>query len=203
MTFKKTFLLSIFSILFLSLLAACGEDEESGKYTPDPQLDAEVENFEYTNQDGETVSLDDLKGDYWVATFIFTNCETVCPPMTANMSKIQQDAKEEELDVRFVSFSVDPANDDPEALTEYGENFNADFSNWDFLTGYSQKEIESFAANSFKTLVAKVDGYDQVNHGTSFFLVSPEGEVLNMFSGTNQEEYAQIVDYLSHYTSEQ
>ena len=119
--------------------------------------------------------------------------------MTANMSKVQSEAKEKDIDLRFVSFSVDPVNDDPKDLKEYGNNFNADFTNWDFLTGYNQKEIESFASKSFKTLVSKVDGYDQVNHGISFFLVSPEGTVLNMFSGTDQEEYGQILDYVEYY----
>ncbi|MBR7553513.1 SCO family protein [Allobacillus sp. GCM10007491] len=197
MNFNKI-LIGLLAIMSIMILSACGEDE-SGKYTPDPQLETEVENFEYTNQDGETVSLEDLKGNYWLATFIFTNCETVCPPMTANMAKVQSEAKEEDIDLRFVSFTVDPANDDPEDLKEYGNKFGADFSNWDFLTGFDQKEIESFAANSFKTLVAKVDGYDQVNHGISFFLVSPEGTVLNMFSGTDQEEFSQITDYVKYY----
>lgn len=195
---SEKIMIGLLVILSVTFLSACGEDE-SGKYTPDPQLETEVENFEYTNQDGETVSLEDLKGNYWVGTFIFTNCETVCPPMTANMSKVQSEAKEKDIDLRFVSFSVDPVNDDPKDLKEYGNNFNADFTNWDFLTGYNQKEIESFAANSFKTLVSKVDGYDQVNHGISFFLVSPEGTVLNMFSGTDQEEYGQILDYVEYY----
>lgn len=196
--------ISILGLLigFMLLLSACG-NEDTSQYQPDDQLNIDVKDFEYTNQDGETVSLEDLKGDYWVATFIFTNCETICPPMTANMSQIQNEFKEEEIDVQFVSFSVDPANDDPEALKEFGEMFDADFSNWNFLTGYTQDEIESFAATSFKSLVAKVDGYDQVNHGTSFYIVSPEGTVINRFSGTNQEEYGQIIDYIAHYKDEQ
>lgn len=61
----KKIMIGLLVILSVTFLSACGEDE-SGKYTPDPQLETEVENFEYTNQDGETVSLEDLKDNYWV-----------------------------------------------------------------------------------------------------------------------------------------
>ncbi|WP_188205635.1 SCO family protein [Alkalibacillus aidingensis] len=163
------------------------------------ELQVDVESFEYMNQDEEMVSLEDLKGDYWVANFIFTNCETVCPPMTSNMANLQDEADELGLDVRFVSFSVDPELDDPETLREFADQFEADYSNWDFLTGYSQEEIESFAANSFKTLVTKVDGEDQVNHGTTFFIVDPEGTAIHNFSGTQLDEMDQIIDHLEYY----
>lgn len=68
--------------------------------------------------------------------------------MTANMSKVQSEAKEKDIDLRFVSFSVDPVNDDPKDLKEYGNNFNATlrigFSNWDI----TKKKSKGFAANS-------------------------------------------------------
>lgn len=64
-------------------------------------------------------------------------------------------AKKEKLDVEFVSFSVDPEIDKPEMLKQYASKFHADLSNWHFLTGYSQKEIEAFAQKNFKTIVQK------------------------------------------------
>ncbi|WP_027963031.1 SCO family protein [Halalkalibacillus halophilus] len=183
------------TILFLLLLmSACGSSEAT-----EPEIDFEVEPFEYMNQDEDYLSLEDLEGDYWVANFIFTNCDTVCPPMTANMSRVQEAANEKDLDVRFVSFSVDPQEDDPDTLKDFANNFNADYSNWDFLTGYEQNEIESFAANSFKLLVSKVDGHEQVSHGTSFYIVSPDGVAINSYSGTSVEEMDEIVSDLEGY----
>ncbi|WP_054754739.1 SCO family protein [Piscibacillus salipiscarius] len=190
----------------IALMSACGSDSAQGdeKQSEEnqeikPQYDQEVQDFSFTNQDGQTVSLEDLKGEYWVADLIFTNCETVCPPMTANMAKLQQRLDEEGLDIRLVSFSVDPHNDNPEALKAFGDKHGADYSNWDFLTGYTQEDIESFASNSFKALVSKVDGEDQVTHGTSFMLVSPEGKMINRFNGTSFEEVEKIIEYLNHY----
>ncbi len=198
-TLRKQVIKAMTLMMFISLigiLVACNNES----LDIEPEFNFEVEDFEYINQDEETVSLDDLKGGYWVANFVFTNCVTVCPPMTANMSKLQDMAADEGLDVRFISFSVDPELDGPEDLKEYGELFDADFSNWDFLTGYSQEHIESFAARSFKSLVSKVDGFDQVNHGVSFYIVSPEGEAIHSISGTQSDEMNTIIDYLKAYT---
>ncbi len=82
------------------------------------------------------MSLDNLKGKWWIADFIFTNWTTVCLPMTNNKSILQRKLKDNNLDVQLVSFSVDPDFDSPEVLKEYAEQYGVDFSNWSFLTGY-------------------------------------------------------------------
>lgn len=93
---KKWWMIGLTTMLIV--LAGCGQEIE------DP-LNWEVESFEYTNQDEEMVSLDDLKGKVWMADFVFTSCETVCPPMTYNMTKLNEALEEEGVeDVQFVSF---------------------------------------------------------------------------------------------------
>src|SRR5699024_5128054 len=92
-------------LLFVLFVSACG-DQYNGDFS------YEVQDFTFTNQDGEKVSKSDLEGEFWVADFIFTNCTTVCPPMTSNMANLQDQLKEAGLeDVRLVSFSVDPERD--------------------------------------------------------------------------------------------
>ncbi|WNF25226.1 SCO family protein [Mesobacillus jeotgali] len=153
-----------------------------------------IEDFTFTNQEGESVSKADLKGKVWVASFIFTNCADVCPPMTANMAKLQDMMKEEGLeDVEIVSFSVDPAVDSPEVLKEYGKKFNVDFTNWSFLTGYTQEEIEKFALESFKAFVKKPETGDQVIHGTDFYLVDQNGEMRKYYTGLKEVPFEQII----------
>lgn len=88
--------------LFTIILAACGQSGIENA------LNYDVEDFNYTNQDNQAVGLSDLEGKVWIADFIFTSCETVCPPMTYNMSQLQDKVKEEGIEnVEFVSFSVD------------------------------------------------------------------------------------------------
>src|SRR5690606_11784817 len=98
--------------LFFFLVACSG-------YPIETNMSEEVADFEFTTQDNETLSSEDLEGKWWIADFIFTNCTTVCLPMTYNMSQLQTALKEENLDVNLVSFSVDPDYDTPEVLRKY------------------------------------------------------------------------------------
>ena len=157
----------------------------------------EVSDFTFTDQDENSVSRDDLKGKVWIADFIFTNCTTVCLPMTSNMTKLQNMIAEEGLeDVHLVSFSVDPENDKPSVLKEYGESFQVDFDNWSFLTGYEQETIEALAQESFKTLVQKPAEGDQVIHGTSFSLVNQNGTIVQQYSGVEEIPFDDIIKHI-------
>ncbi|WP_318616797.1 SCO family protein [Sporosarcina sp. YIM B06819] len=167
-------LISLFSLL----LVGCGQVQ--GIKNP---LNLEVREFNFTNQEGEKFGLDDLKGKVWIADFVFTNCTTVCLPMMANMAELQGKLNEEDLSVELVSFSVDPVIDTPEVLKEYAGNFNADLSNWNLLTGYSQNTIKDFALKSFKAIAIKPETGDQVIHGVSFYLINKDGMVMKDYSG--------------------
>lgn len=117
---------ALFAGIVIALLSACGTSK-----IEDP-LNYDVQSFSFQNQDHKTVSLDSLKGKVWVADFIFTNCETVCPPMTAHMTELQKQMKEENVQARIVSFSVDPENDTPEKLKKFAANYPLSLDNWDF-----------------------------------------------------------------------
>ncbi|MDQ0162781.1 SCO family protein [Aeribacillus alveayuensis] len=178
----------VVSMIILLLLSACGDSKIEGA------LNYEVQNFSYIDQNGDSFSLEDLKGKVWIADFIFTNCETVCPPMTANMTQLQQMAEKEGVDVEFVSFSVDPEVDTPEKLKKFAENYPLSFENWHFLTGYNQEEIENFAMESFKAIVQKPKENDQVIHGTNFYLVDQNGIVLKSYNGVENPPYDEIIE---------
>ncbi|MEC0668906.1 SCO family protein [Bacillus haynesii] len=156
-------------------------------------LNYDVQSFSFQNQDGKAVSLESLKGQVWVADFIFTNCETICPPMTSHMAELQKQMEEENLQARIVSFSVDPENDTPEKLKKFAANYPLSFQNWDFLTGYSQKEIEKFALKSFKSIVKKPEDEDQVIHQSSFYLVDQNGKVVKDYDGARNTPYDEII----------
>ncbi|MGE7878552.1 SCO family protein [Peribacillus muralis] len=188
---KLHVLMAAMGASILLLLTACGSNG-----VPDAK-NWDLEDFSYIDQDGKPFSKSDLKGKVWVADFIFTSCETVCPPMTSNMSKLQQQLKDEGVeDVEFVSFSVDPEIDKPEVMKKYGNQFNVDYRNWHFLTGYGQEEIEQFALDNFKTLVKKPEKEDQVIHGTSFFLMDPEGKIIRDYTGLQDIPFEDIIKHI-------
>ena len=174
---SKKFWIIAFLLLPL-VLAGCGNGIE------DP-LNWEIEDFTYTNQENEEFGLADLEGEVWLADFIFTNCTTVCLPMTSNMVELQKQFKKEGLDINIVSFSVDPLVDKPETLKSYAENYGADFASWNLLTGYTPQSIDKFALENFRTIARKPEDSDQVLHGTEFYLVDKNGVVMKSYNGVN------------------
>lgn len=178
----------LFLILFILVLSGCGSKFE-------PVLDWKVGDFEYIDQNNETVSLEDLKGDIWLSTFIFTNCNTVCPPMTYNLVDIEQKLLAEGItDVKIVPLSVDPEVDTPEVLKEYSSRFDIKHENWHLLTGYTQDEITEFAREYFKAIVQDDKKSDQVIHDTKFYLVDRTGTIVKSYSGVNDVPYEEIVE---------
>ncbi|HLR54257.1 MAG TPA: SCO family protein [Pseudogracilibacillus sp.] len=186
---RKVLLFSACSIMAV-LLAACGKEEI------ETTMDSDVGEFNAVTQDEEDFTEEDLKGEWWVVDFIFTNCTTVCSPMTSNMTKIQAQLEDEGVDnVNFLSFSVDPDNDTPEVLKEYGEEHDADFDSWTFLTGYEFEDIEKISMEDFKSpLQPPPEGDDQVQHGVRFFVIDPEGTVVHSYIGTEIDEVDQLVE---------
>ncbi|GAB3068357.1 SCO family protein [Virgibacillus ainsalahensis] len=181
--------LLLFGLAFF--LVGCSEDIETN-------MSEEVADFEFTTQDNETLSLNDLEGEWWVADFIFTNCTTVCLPMTSNMTELQSRMKEENINAQLVSFSVDPSYDTPEVLKEYANSYQADLSNWSFLTGYDFETIKELSITSFRQLVVEAQsGSDQVTHGTSFFLVNPEGKVIKQYDGVDSDSIDIMIEDLN------
>jgi protein SCO1/2 len=181
----------LFVCLISLFLAGCGQEIVN-------PLNWELNSFSGIDEEGNDIELKDLKGKVWIADFIFTSCVSVCPPMTANMTELQGNLKEEGLEVELVSFSVDPEFDTPDVLTEYLAEYEADSSNWTLLTGYTQEYIEEYALKNFKTIVKKPAEEDQVIHGTAFYLVNQDGIVKKDYDGmsTQFEEIIQDVKLL-------
>ncbi|MFP3917306.1 SCO family protein [Lysinibacillus telephonicus] len=179
----KKKLICLIGILFIAtILGACSNYKFKGN------INYKIEDFKATNHRGETVTLESLKGKPWIAMFMFTNCTTICQPMTFNMTTIQEKLAERGIeDYNIVGFSVDPANDTPEVLSEYLNHFSVpDESKWNLVTGYDQKFIEQFSVNSFKAITKKPANDDQVIHSARFYIVDENGIAVKDYLGYDE-----------------
>jgi protein SCO1/2 len=170
-------------LLFLLLcFAAAGcrpgarEDDDLGPVT----------DFRLTERSGQPVTLEDLRGKAWVASFVFTRCTGPCPQITGTVARLQSELSGEK-DVRFVTFTVDPEHDDPQELSRYADHFGADSGRWLFLTG-KEKEIYGLLRNGFHVHASQNDGTDrkpgaEVMHDTHLVLVDPNGHIRGYYSG--------------------
>ncbi len=176
-------------LVLTTILAACGS------YKFEPKMSIDVEDFSFTNQNNKQVSLDSLKGQPWLAMFIFTNCNSICPPMTYNMTDVQKSLEDEGVkNYQIVAFSVDPEVDTPDILKNYLQTYSVvKDSKWQLLTGYDQKYIEQFARKSFNSLVKNDPNSDQVVHMSSFYLVNADGVVVKDYDGATNVPVETIV----------
>ncbi len=91
-----------------------------------------VPDFMGIDQSGDTLHSNDLSNNVFVANFFFASCKDVCPSMNRRL-KIVYDRFKEFAEVKFVSFTVDPANDSTQVLLNYSKKFDADPKIWHFV----------------------------------------------------------------------
>jgi len=137
--------------------------------------------FALTNQAGAPVSLTSLRGTVLLIDFVYTRCPGPCPVQTARHVALQRSlAPELRERTRFVSISLDPANDTPAALREYAEARGADLAHWDFLTG-PPEELARLVKRFGVGTLRQPDG--QIEHLTVTFLVDAEGRIAERYLG--------------------
>jgi protein SCO1/2 len=117
---------------------AAAERESLPKIGPAPE-------FDLTTQDGQRLSLKELRGKVVVLTFIYTSCADTCPLLTAKLAGLQA-ALEADFGpkVFFLSITVDPERDTPAVLQRYAQTHGANLAGWAFLTG-TPAEIQQVA----------------------------------------------------------
>ena len=133
--------------------------------------------FSLIERSGKKITLADLRGNVWIADFIYTHCTDTCPLQSADMAMLQERwTKEGEL--KLVSFSVNPERDTPRVLSEYASRFKADAKRWLFLTG-DKKEIARLAKEGFRFAVAPArhGNHGIIMHSPRFVLVDRQGQI--------------------------
>lgn len=148
-----------------------------------------VPDFTLTDQTGaEFRSADHLKGKVWVADFIFTTCTGPCPRMSSQMKQVQAGLADL-ADARFVSFTVDPANDTPAALAAYAKRYVIDPARWWFLTG-PQETLHGLNREVF--MLGNVLG--NLDHSTRFVLIDRKGTVRRYYETTEPDAVSQVIE---------
>lgn len=151
-----------------------------------PYFDMEVNqpapDFTLINQEGDSFSLSQLRGSFVLLDFIYTSCPDVCPLMTANFRRIQDELGDRlGKGVFFVSITLDPDFDTPPVLKSYASAFQANLSGWHFLTG-DQAQIAA-VAEAYQQTFEKVAERD-IDHTALTVLIDPSGVERHRYWGT-------------------
>lgn len=140
--------------------------------------------FRLTNENGEEITRDTYGGKPFVITFIFTRCPmpNFCPRMSKNFAELQKAIKsggDALAEAKLLSITIDPQNDTPAVLKDYGKAEGADPEIWNFGTG-NPKEIEELTG-SFGVYTERAGG--SISHGLTTALIDGHGVIVKLWRG--------------------
>ena len=141
--------------------------------------------FELVERSGAPVTLESLRGESWIAGFVYTRCEGPCPLVTARMAALA--SRLPETGIRVVTISVDPAFDTPERLVAYAKEYKASADRWWFLTGDTES-VRRLVRDGFHLSVAEA-GSDPshggpLTHSTRTALIDADGRIRRYYLAT-------------------
>lgn len=150
-----------------------------------------VSDFELINQNGKVVTQEDYRDKIYIVDFFFTRCPSICPLMTNNMIKIQNEFLNNS-DIMLLSLSVTPEIDSISVLRKYANDKGAIDSKWNITTG-SKKHIYELARKSYFAVVEQGDGgLQDFIHTPNFILVDKERQIRGVYNGIEDEEIVRL-----------
>ncbi len=168
------------AMLMLLVIAGCHSDEETGSFPAANKNDC-LPNLALIDQNGKSIELSSLKGEYVLINFIYTSCSGTCPMLTLKMSMVEKKlAPELGKKVRLVSVTLDPEHDNSAALLKYANEHGANAADWIFLTG-APAQIDTYLAIFNIKRMRASDG--SIDHVTTSFLLGPDGHQIRQYDG--------------------
>jgi Uncharacterized protein SCO1/SenC/PrrC, involved in biogenesis of respiratory and photosynthetic systems len=152
-----------------------------------------IPDFQFTDQDGNTVTNETFRNKIYVANFFFTLCPSVCPKMTSHLQKVANEFKDQPI-VGFISHSVTPVIDSVSRLKTYAVENNIDSKQWHLITG-EQNEIYTLARQSY--FAEEEIGLTKQNeflHTEHFVLIDQQGHIRGLYNGTLELEAMRLID---------
>ena len=136
-----------------------------------------VPNFEFIDQEGQTITNKTYEGKVYVVEFFFSTCPSICPLMNQKMLTIQ-DSFFGNPEFGIASISITPEIDTPDILKEYAKKHEITHKNWHLLTGKSEEMVYALSNQGFKLYAGKGNAdHAGFEHSGLFALVDKEGNI--------------------------
>ncbi|WP_053362821.1 SCO family protein [Bacillus sp. FJAT-27251] len=139
---------------------------------------------------GRQYPFSEFAGKHVFITFLYTACGTVCPQLEMNMAQVYEQLPKEYIgsEIQFLSISFDPDRDDPETLDLYRTMFNSDGETWRMARIPDKQELKE-ALGELGVIVIP-DGYGNFAHNSAFYLIDPDGKLIEIMDYTKPGEAA-------------
>jgi len=155
-------------------------------------------NFTLIDHTGHVIRRPDVGGEILIVNFLLTSCTLTCPAVTRTMAQIQQ-LTTNQMDVKLISLTVDPRDDTPDVLAEYGKRFGADTDRWLFLTGDRAQLYELIGTSFLSPDTSSAFGFMPGNfaHTERIAIVDSDGSLRGFFDGLNQNTATAVINEIT------
>ena len=147
---------------------------------PVPQASAVGGQFKLIDQNGRTVTEQDMKGKPFLVFFGFTHCPDVCPTALFDISEVFRKLGPDADRAAALFITVDPERDTPEVIKNYLSSFDPHLRG---LTG-EQAAVDGVikAYRAYAKKVPNPDGSYSMDHTALVYLMDKEGRFVTPFN---------------------
>ncbi|MFT4611059.1 MAG: protein SCO1/2 [Glaciecola sp.] len=141
-------------LILLAVLMSCKNNTSdlpilSFNYTDEKKELYKIDNFEFTNQDGDRITSSSTEGKVHTMNFFFTSCPSICPPMRIKQQDIAETFSEDDNFMQY-AISIDFQNDTINKLRNYTERHHINSEQINVLRAASEEALKTIA-NLLKT----------------------------------------------------
>ena len=155
-----------------------------------------IPDFSFINQNGEQITEQSFGNKIYVADFIFTSCQGICPRMTENLARVYREY-EGSPHVAFISHTVKPEEDSVSVLAEYATLYDARAPQWSFVTG-KKEELYRLAREGYMVDAGENSSEaDDFVHTELFTLIDADRRIRGYYDGTDTAEVEKLVNDIS------
>jgi protein SCO1/2 len=156
-----------------------------------------VQNFSFTDQNGQPVTEKNIDGKVYVTNYFFTTCKGICPKMNFNLKGVYDKFKSDK-DFAVISHSSMPETDSVALLKAYEEkmlpNDHNNPAKWYFVTG-DKDSLYKMARQSYLLDNANNNNeniQEAFIHTQFIALVDKQKRVRGIYDGLKPDEMARL-----------
>jgi protein SCO1/2 len=132
--------------------------------------------FNLTNQDGQPVDLESLRGDVVILTSVYASCPHTCPLILVQAKAAIAELPEAlQSDLHVIAISMDPAQDTSEVLSELADMHDMQSPLYQFATGDPTTVNKLLDRMEFTRTRDEETGI--IDHKNLFMLIDRNGQV--------------------------
>ena len=154
----------------------------------------QVSDFKLLNQSGDTLSWKNFEHKIIILNLFYTNDNPATKTANNALSVLQKTYSRNKV-INYISLSVDPSRDTPEALTAYAAKVKAVPGKWNLLTGDSTQVYNFINKQLFIDAYQKTEnGQPRFVYNNLFLLLDTKHRIRGYYDISNQEAYTKLDD---------